>query len=409
MEQIVFAEFEKQKNEFIKIVKARLGNRITDEEFKFITDNLSECIFNTITILKERKSAHDKYFSDIILNSIDGIIGYDHEGKIFLWNKGAEKIFGYRFDEIRGKDFFSLMPEHIKKKGDAKYITRILKSTGYVSNFETEFITKTGDIRYISIAIFQIKSEQEKFIGTVSIVRDITNERKLKDELREKENLALIGTVVSSIAHNLSNPLNIISGNADYLLLDRKEGDEGFDELQVIIQETTRITKSIRQILNFSRPLILTKEKCSINDLVKGIIAKSNYLSGGKNIDFTLNLQQDILECLIDKEQIRDVLLNLINNSVQAIKSKGKIDISTAKVNINNSDFIKIEVSDTGSGIKKEDLKNIFIPFFSTKEYGKGTGLGLAFTDRVIKEHKGFIEVESELKIGTSFKIYLPL
>jgi len=409
MEQIVFAELEKQKVEFVKLVKARLNNHITDEELEFITENLSSCIINAVTILKERKSAHDKYFSDIILNSIDGIIGYDQDGNIFLWNKGAEKIFGYQRDEIRGKDFFSLMPEHIKKKGDAKEISRILKEIGYISNYETEYITKAGDIRYISIAIFQIKSEQEKFIGNVSIVRDMTNERKLKDELREKENLALIGTVVSSIAHNLSNPLNIISGNADYLLLDRKEGDEGFDELKVIIQETTRITKSIRQILNFSRPLILIKEKCIINDLIAGILSNSNYLSDGKNIDFIQNLKEDIPECLIDKEQFRDVLLNLITNSVQAIKSKGKIIITSKTVSINNSDFINIEISDTGTGIKPEDINNIFIPFFSTKEYGKGTGLGLAFSDRVIKEHKGFIEVESQPNSGTTFKIYIPL
>jgi len=193
------------------------------------------------------------------------------------------------------------------------------------------------------------------------------------------------------------------------LLLDRKEGDEGFDELKVIIQETTRITKSIRQILNFSRPLILTKEKCFINDLIAGILASSNYLSDGKSIDFIQNLQQDIPECSIDKEQVRDVLLNLLTNSVQAIKSKGKITISSKAEIVNNVHYIKVEISDTGTGIKPEDINNIFIPFFSTKEYGKGTGLGLAFTDRVIKEHKGFIEVESKLKVGTSFKIYLPL
>jgi len=122
MEQIVFAELEKQKIEIVKLVKARLNNQITDEELEFITDNLSSCIINAVTVLKERKSAHDKYFSDIILNSIDGIIGYDQDGKIFLWNKGAEKIFGYQRDEIRGKDFFSLMPEHITKKGDVKEI-----------------------------------------------------------------------------------------------------------------------------------------------------------------------------------------------------------------------------------------------------------------------------------------------
>lgn len=106
--------------------------------------------------------------------------------------------------------------------------------------------------------------------------------------------------------------------------------------------------------------MILVKEKCLINDLIEGILTNSNYLSDGKSIDFVQNLQQDIPVCLIDKEQIRDVLLNLLTNSVQAIKSKGKIVLSSKAEKVNNSQFIKIEISDTGAGIKPEDLNNIF-------------------------------------------------
>jgi signal transduction histidine kinase len=257
----------------------------------------------------------------------------------------------------------------------------------------------------VSVSSYVIRDENQQLIGVFTILRDITNEKKLEKELREKENMALIGEVVSSIAHNLSNPLNIISGNADYLLLDKKEGEEGYEELKVIVEEATRITKSIRQILNFSKPVTLMKEEVNIIQMLTEITQRAKYLSGSKNIDIKTNFDKKHTQVVLDKELMQDVFLNIINNSVQAIKEDGEIILKTFK---NNGKF-SIEISDNGAGIEREHLDKIFKPFFTTKSYGQGTGLGLAFAERVVKKHDGEIEVKSVKGKGTTFKLKLPV
>jgi two-component system sensor histidine kinase HydH len=355
--------------------------------------------------MRDGKSAHEKFFADIILNSIDAIIGLDTEQNIFLWNKGAENIFGYGTDEIKGKPFNILLPEHIINAGEPQMILDEVKKNGFIANFETERISKQGRQIFVSITRYAIFNDDGGPLGSVGIVRDITKEKKLEKELREKENLALIGEVVSSIAHNLSNPLNIISGNADYLLLDRKDTDEGYEELKIILDETTRITKSIRQILNFSRPGNLMKEGADINEVVKSAVDKAGISKGKKNIEIKKSFPKNLPEVRIDKERIQDVLINILTNAIQAIPSDGLISVSTSST----EGEVQIKISDTGAGIPKENLDKIFKPFFSTKDYGKGTGLGLSFANRVIREHEGKIEVSSSPGKGTTFTITLPI
>jgi signal transduction histidine kinase len=241
-------------------------------------------------------------------------------------------------------------------------------------------------------------------IGSVGIVRDVTRVKALEKELRERENLALIGEVVSSIAHSLSNPLNIISGNADYLLLDKKEDDKEYEELKTILDETTRITKSIRHLLNFSRPLKIHKENKNINDVIEEIIKNSRYITGDKKITFKKSL--DTLEVFkFDVAQIQEVISNIVTNAIQAIPSAGEIKIKSFKEN--NSAVV--EISDNGPGISKENQEKIFQPFFSSKEYGKGTGLGLSIARRIVKEHQGEITVRSTPGKGAIFSLSLPL
>lgn len=400
----MFGEAGKYKAMLFEGLKRQFGSKLTDEELSSILKSVEQYISEMVKMMRQGKSAHEKFFSDIILKSLDAIIGFRNDCEIFIWNEGAEKIFGYRKEEVLGKDFEFLIPEQLKKKGEKEYIIERVKQVGFISDHKTQRITKSGELKEVSISRFPIFDENQVCIGNVGIIRDITNEKKLERELREKENLALIGEVVSSIAHNLSNPLNIISGNADYLLLDKKESDEGYEELKVIIEETTRITKSIRQLLNFSKPVTLTRENLDINDIMKDILGKVEFMASGKEIIFKSNLSSALPEISADRELIRDVFLNLINNSIQALSSKGTITIKTSL----SDKYIAAEISDTGAGIPKENLDKIFKPFFSTKGYGKGTGLGLSFADRVIREHQGKIEVSSKQGKGTMFKISLP-
>ncbi len=371
-----------------------------------ILTDIDTCLGSLMKLMKDGKSAHEKFFSDIVLNSIDAIVGLDNNFHVFLWNNGAEKLFGYKKEEVMGRDFDFLIPEYLQKKGEKKFLIDEVSRNGFLANYESERITKTGEIINVSISRFTIYDEKdEKTIGSVGILRDITTLKKLQKELREKENLALIGEVVSSIAHSLSNPLNIISGNADFLLMNKTSGDAESEELRTIVDEATRITKSLRGLLNFSRPITVEKTRTDINVLIDDIISNTKYSIGNKEISIKRSLDKELPHVNVDKAQIEEIISNLVINAFQAFTEKGEITVKTRT----NSTSIYIDVIDDGPGIPKENLEKIFRPFYSSKGFGKGTGLGLSIVKRIIDEHNGTIKVRSQVGKGTTFTISLPI
>lgn len=404
MEQRVISEYEKYSEAIKAELKKKFGDRLKDEDISAILSTLSDSLQNLIQLMREGKSAHEKFFSDIILNSLDAIIGIDNDFKIFLWNKGAERIYGFSKEETMGNDFSMLLPENKLKEGEKEFLINEVKEKGFLINYETERLTKSGKTINVNITRFKVNNEKDEPMGSVGIVRDITKIKQLEKELREKENLALIGEVVSSIAHSLSNPLNIISGNADYLLLDKGENDREYEELKTILDEATRITKSIRHLLNFSRPLRIEKKKQDINKVINDVVKNSKFAIGNKKITFKKSLKT-IPEIYFDPAQLREVLSNIIINAIQAINQEGEIKIKSSIT----GNFIKAEISDNGPGIPKENLDKIFKPFFSSKGYGKGTGLGLSIAKRILKEHGGDITVKSNIGKGTTFTLTLPV
>ncbi|MFI5145304.1 MAG: nitrogen regulation protein NR(II) [Ignavibacteria bacterium] len=405
MEQRVFQEYDKLKEEVQSSLKDKFNSRLSQQELDFITNLMMNSIEQLIQLMREGKSAHEKFFSDIILNSIDAIVGFDTEMKIFLWNKGAENIYGYRKEEVLNKEMSFLIPEYLLRKGEKEFLIYELEDKGFLANYETERITKDGKHINVSISRFPVFDEKQIMIGSVGIVRDITKVKQLEKELKEKETLALIGEVVSGIAHSLSNPLNIISGNADYLLLDKSEKDKEYEELKTIIDEATKITKSIRHLLNFSRPLKINKQPNDIHELINNVIKNSKFIIGDRKITFKKNNDKNLDKFNFDLSQIEEVISNIITNAIQAIHQSGEIKIKTQK----DETKAIIEITDSGPGIPKENLEKIFLPFFSSKEYGKGTGLGLSIARKVIKEHNGEIKVKSTIGKGTTFIISLSL
>ncbi|MEO8512369.1 MAG: ATP-binding protein [Ignavibacteria bacterium] len=363
------------------------------------------CLGSMMKLMKDGKSAHEKFFSDIILNSIDAIVGLDNNYRVFLWNFGAEKLFGYKKEEVMGRDFDFLIPDYLQKKGERKFLIDEVNRNGFLANYESERITKNGEIINVSISRFTIHDEKDEHaIGSVGILRDITNVKKLQKELREKENLALIGEVVSSIAHSLSNPLNIISGNADFLLMSKNSDDTEQEELRTIVDEATRITKSLRGLLNFSRPITVEKTRTDINQLIEEIVNNTKYSIGNKDVEVKKSLDKELPNVFVDKAQIEEVISNLVINAIQAFTEEGEVAVKTRT----NSASIYIDVIDNGPGIPKENLEKIFRPFFSSKGFGKGTGLGLSIVKRIIDEHRGTIKVRSQVGKGTTFTISLP-
>lgn len=404
MEQRVLFEFEKYRALIEKALSAKLGSKLSKEDIAVIINELSSSVQDMIQLMREGKSAHEKFFSDIILNSLDAIIGIENDAKIFLWNKGAERIFGYAKEEMMGRDFSILIPPNRRRDGEMEFLINEVKDKGFLINYETDRVTKSGDIIHVSLTRFSVDNEKNEPMGSVGIVRDITKVKQLERELREKENLALIGEVVSSIAHSLSNPLNIISGNADYLLIDKSENDKEYEELKTILDEATRITKSIRHLLNFSRPLRIEKTKNDINKVINEVVKNTKYSIGDKSISFRKTLKE-IPEFGFDLAQIQEVISNIIINAIQAIPSEGEIKIKSSL----SGNYVNIEISDNGPGIERWNLEKIFQPFFSSKGYGKGTGLGLSISKRILKEHGGDITVKSNVGKGTAFTLSLPV
>jgi PAS domain S-box-containing protein len=401
---MLVSELQRQKELLREKIQA--GTGLDSLKIDGVLGDVELCLGAMMKLMKDGKSAHEKFFSDIILNSIDAIIGLDNDHRVFLWNNGAETLFGYNKGEVMGREFDFLIPEYLLKKGEKKFLIDEVSRNGFLANYESERITKTGEIVNVSISRFAIFNENGMdSIGSVGILRDITTVKKLQKELREKENLALIGEVVSSIAHSLSNPLNIISGNADYLLLNKKEGEPDYEELKTIVDETTRITKSLRGLLNFSRPINVEKNRIDLNQLVDGVVNNSKYTVGNKDIAVKKVLDKEMPHIYADKAQIEDALANLVINAIQSFSSKGEVIVKT-RTNAHN---VYIDVTDNGPGIPKENLDKIFRPFYSSKGYGKGTGLGLPIVKRIIEEHKGSIQVKSQPGKGTTFTVSLPI
>ena len=404
MEQMMISELSRQKELLREKIKKDTGLQYL--QIEQILGDVDICLGSIMKLMKDGKNAHEKFFSDIILNSIDAIIGLDVNYRVFLWNNGAEKLFGYRKDEVMGREFDFLIPENLLKKGEKKFLIDEVSRNGFLANYESERVTKSGQLVNVSISRFAIYDEKDvNTIGSVGILRDITTVKQLQKELREKENLALIGEVVSSIAHSLSNPLNIISGNADYLLLNKSADQPEYEELKTIVEETTRITKSLRGLLNFSRPIVVEKTKTDVNKLVDDIIARSKYSIGKKDVVIKRVFDKDLPHIKVDKAQIDEVITNLVVNAIQAFTAPGEVIVKTKT----NSNSIYIEVTDNGPGIPKENFEKIFRPFYSSKGYGKGTGLGLSIVKRIITEHGGSVMVRSQVGKGTTFTISLPV
>jgi two-component system, NtrC family, sensor kinase len=237
------------------------------------------------------------------------------------------------------------------------------------------------------------------------------NLKKSQNIMRRADRLASLGTLIASLAHEIRNPL--VSIKTFTQLLPERIEDEEFRNyfLKVASGEIDRLTSLINELLGFARPSEPRLEGEDVNGLIDKMEVLVATEARKKNVALEKNYSRDLPNVRVDAEQLKQVLLNILLNAIQAIKGEGKIWIETRSVKVPIEEkvvpFIQIEVRDTGGGIPKENLERIFDPFFSTRP--EGSGLGLAISHQIIHDHGGFISVESEVGKGTSFKVHLPL
>jgi two-component system NtrC family sensor kinase len=371
--------------------------------------------------ITERKRIEDElreaneFFMNLIESSVDGIIAADMKGNIFIFNKGAETLSGHKAEEVIGKIHIT----QIYPGGIAKEIMKRLRSPDYGGVgklLPTQFnvVNKEREEIPIQISAALIYNGAGQEVASVGIFTDLRSrllmEKKLQDthlQLVSSEKMASLGKLAAGIAHEINNPLGGILIYSSLMMEDLPEEDPKRGDLARIVQETGRCKEIVKSLLEFARQTEPKKEPTDINRAINdGLFFLVNQALF-HNIRIVKNLDPFLPFVRGNSGQLKQVFMNIIVNAAEAMHGNGTLTIATSPSPDRKT--VWIEFADTGEGIPEENLSRIFDPFFTTKDVGKGTGLGLATSYGIVQDHGGTINVRSQVGLGTSFIIELPI
>lgn len=363
----------------------------------------------------EEALAAEKELLAVTLRSIgDGVITTDTSGNIVLVNKVAEKITGWSQKNAVNKpldDVFHIINEKTRERCDNP-VKKVLE-TGEIVNLcnNTVLIANDGTEKIIADSGAPIYDKDSKIIGVVLVFRDVSEERKIEEELQKAQRLESIGFLAGGIAHDFNNILTAIMGNISLAKSDLSPEGEIFEILTEAEKASIQAKNLTHQLLTFSKGGAPVKKTTSIAKIVNSSV---DFTLSGSNVRCDFLCPHDLFSVEVDEGQISQVIQNLIINAKQAMPRGGAIRVEIENVFVKDKaalplqqgKYVKISCSDKGIGISAQYLPKIFDPYFTTKQ--KGSGLGLAIAYSIIKRHDGCIKVESELDHGTTFIIYLP-
>ena len=336
--------------------------------------------------------------------SPEAIVLFDKEGNILELNERVHDWLGYRSERFIGKNLLDLpfLTEEGKAKAMENFSRRMQGEE--ISPYELCFITKNGEKRVGVVQGVPIRDEEGKVIGNLIMISDVTEQKKIEERLIRTEKLAAAVQVVSEAAHEIRNPLSVITGGI-YLLRTMLPKEEEVQKRLSQIEEAAKRTHAyIDEFLGLSKHPSLNLRLIQINEVLKKSLEElpPEILAG---VEIEKDLAEGLPYIQADPEKLCGVFSNIIKNASEAMKRKGMLRVSSSKLQVREKDFIQIVFEDNGPGIPEENLEKIFDPFFTTKT--KGTGLGLAICQQILQVHKGKIEVASEVGKGTTFIIKL--
>jgi signal transduction histidine kinase len=263
-------------------------------------------------------------------------------------------------------------------------------------------ITSADQYQRLQITVHQLRSMQ------VELRARMEAQRSAENRLVQAAKLAAVGEMAAGIAHELNNPLTSVTGFAELALDALPQDSQIRQDLDIVMREASRARDVVRRLLDFARQSESTRVRVSLNEVIEDVVALSRHLIHTSGVELKLELEKNIPWILVDSNQMKQVLVNLVHNALQAMPAGGEMTISTRAAARAGRDWIVVSVCDTGVGIPQTELARIFEPFYTTKGDQGGTGLGLSVTYGIITDHAGQIEVESELNVGSKFTVWLP-
>ena len=341
-------------------------------------------------------------YRHLVESASDAIVTLDANGRFTTVNHAAENISGYRREELVGQWFAPMLPDDDLPKALAHFQQALSGETGL---FESQFYRKDGEVRTISITYSTPQKDEE----VLCLIRDVTDQKMLQEQLIQSEKMSAIGQLVSGVAHELNNPLAGISAFAQLLLAEKRFPPDQRTAAETIYSEARRASRIVQNLLTFARQHKAEKVPTALNQVLDDTLELRGYELRVRGIDVRREYDESLPDTMADAHQLQQVFLNLITNSEQAMEQcdghHHRLTVRTRRT----GDTMRIEVEDTGGGIPANLIERIFNPFFTTKPTGSGTGLGLSISLGIVREHEGRIWAENVPQGGARFVVELPV
>jgi len=325
----------------------------------------------------------------------------DQEGRYVYVNKTFEEILQLPLAACAGKTDNDIWPQSVARQLQEHDLAVL--SQGKPIELHEQVPTPDNELKDWLVFKFPlIKQNTNRYVGGFAV--DMTQRNQLEKQLRQTERVAELGSLTSGLAHEIGTPMNVILGRAELLL--RKAPDETTQKgLQIIVSQVERVTKLINQLLSFARKRPGERRPIDLPVVIKDVLDVVQERQKKQHIQVETHWDLHTPKIIADPDQMHQVLLNLVMNAFQAMPKGGRLSIELQGRTSN----IELTISDTGCGISKENLPKLFEPFYTTKEVGEGTGLGLSVVQGIIKEHHGSIAVDSQPGQGTTFRLLIPI
>jgi two-component system sensor histidine kinase PilS (NtrC family) len=372
-----------------------------------LSSHLAERLRETARRLEEQSvdlRTLESLHRDVVANVPSGLMTLDPAGRIVAFNRAAEAITGYAEGEVRDRPYgaagFSEVP------GVAAFVNGGTPPPALGAG-EVTVLRRNGARIPVGISLSPLRDQEERVLGLVAVFQDLSEKKRIEEQLRRADRLAAVGQLAASIAHEIRNPLAAISGSIQVLQEEMQPQGQARQLLDIVLREADRLKLITGQFLDYVRPKTPLRKECElVTCLEETVLLLKQQEREGAEVVVDFDPPEMPVVVAADEDQVRQVFWNISLNAIQAMPDGGTLRIEVRDLPSDpEPPLVAVEFADTGGGIRPEDLERIFEPFFTTKE--SGTGLGLSIARRVVEELGGRIEVKNRLKEGATFQVIL--
>ncbi len=356
---------------------------------------------STRTALENMRS----YTSNIIESMTSGLVSLDADGHVATVNAGARAILGLGSEDVDGANVYDVV--RVEPAADRSEMNRVLTGEREVLETETRVIGKEGAVP-VALSASSLRDEEGKRAGTVLLFQDLREIEELKEAVERERHLASLGRLAAGVAHEVRNPLSSLKGFAQFFRTKFEPGSEEERYSDIMIEEVERLDRVVQELLDFARPVTPDRKPVPPNTIVEEALALVSEDAQFKRVSIERKLPEGLPDVLVDPMQMRQAMLNVLLNAIEAMNDGGTLTIETARTDSEDGPpAVTLSVTDTGVGMSAEEVGKLFEPFYTTKP--RGTGLGMTVVSRVVEQNGGRIGVRSAPGEGTTFSLVLPV